>query len=99
MTFDNIWKAFQFVPGTAYARIVLVAWEAILGLIVWTAARWIESSWLSLLGFPVAFWAHEFLFRAWVRCVARIPDADDGDIVGFDFKAVLTLERWIGPVR
>lgn len=96
---DNLWKAFQFVPGTAHARLALVAWEAVLGLIVWTAARTIENAWLSLVGFGAAFWAHEFLFKAWVHHVARIKDADDGDVVGVDPKAVLTLERWIGPVK
>lgn len=100
IAYANLWSAFQFVEGTMVPRVLLVGWEAILGLIVFIAARRIRRVWLALLlAFTCAFWTHEFFFRAYVLHVVRIPDADDGDVVGIDRKAVLTLERWIGPVR
>lgn len=97
MSVDNLWKAFQAVPGTRRPRVLLTAWEAFLGLICWAGGRWF-GDW-GLVALLVAFWTHEFFFRTWVHHVVRIPDADDGNVVGRDHAAVLTLERWIGPVR
>lgn len=97
MTPENLWKAFVLLPGTRWARLALTMWEALLGLVCWASGY--AFGVLGLLGLPTAFVLHEVLFRAWVRHVARIRDADDGDVVGHTPAAVLTLERWIGPVR
>ena len=96
MTLDNLWKAFWLLPGTRWARIALTVWEALLGVICWAGGAW-YGAW-GLLALPIAFLLHEVLFRAWVRHIARIPDAEDGDTIGVTHAAVLTMERWIGPV-
>lgn len=96
VTWENLWKAFVLLPGTARPRILLTAWEGLLGLLCWAGGRF-AGDW-GLLALGVAFVVHEVLFKAWVVYVVRIPDADDGDVVGTAHKAVLTLERWIGPV-
>lgn len=97
IAWDNLWKAFVLLPGTTRPRLLLVAWEALLGLLCWTGGA-VWGAW-GLLALPAAFVVHELLFRWWVTTVVGIPDADDGDVVGRDHRAILTLERWIGPVR
>lgn len=97
LTWDNLWKAFTWVPGTGYPRIMLTLWEVLLGLVCWGGGAW--WGWWGLLALPVAFVLHEVAFTMWVTHVARIPAADDGDVVGVSPKAVVTLERWVGPVR
>lgn len=97
MTWENLIKAFQFVPGTARPRILLTAWEAFLGVICWAGGYW-WGVW-GLGGLLVAFILHEVGFKAWVTKVVGILDAEDGDQVGFHWRAILTLERWTGPVR
>ena len=93
---DNLWKAFMGVPGTRLHRFLLTVWELGLWTICWAGGRW--WGWWGLLAFPVAFFIHELFFKLWVTRVVRIPDADDGDIVGKDRKALVTLERWLGDV-
>lgn len=89
------WKWFTAVPGTWWIRFRLLWWEALLGLLCWYGGRW--GGW-GLLALPLAFVLHELCFRWWVLNVARIKDADDGDIVGVHRAAILTAERWTGPV-
>jgi len=97
IAWDNLWKAWALLPNTGWPRIALVLWEFGLWGLVGLGA--LAGSWAGLaIGMAAAFWAHELLFRWWVNTVAGIPDADDGDVVGRDHRAILTLERWIGPV-
>lgn len=98
MAWDNLWKAFRFIPGTARSRILLALWELILGLIVGVATL-VQAVLGLLLGLSIAFVVHELLFKFWVNTVVGIEDADEGDVVGRDPKAILTLERWIGKVK
>lgn len=98
VSWDNLWKAFQFTPGTAKIRVLLAVWELLLGVLVGVGA--IVFTWTGLcIGLVTAFFAHELLFRLWVTKVVGIEDADEGDVVGRDPKAILTLERWIGKVK
>ena len=96
----NLWKWVCFTPGTWWKRVLLTGWQ--LGLMSSPAIA--VCGWAVLLrwefwaGVVVAFFAHELLFAAYAKWVARAPIMDDGNVVGQDHRADYTFERWIGPV-
>lgn len=93
IAWSNLWKWAALLPGTCRQRVLLTAWEAILGLIVWAAGHYLP--WWGLgVGFGAAFFTHELFFIAWATRVARVPEADVYRAPGF----TACLERWTGPV-
>ena len=93
----NLWKWCCFTPGTWWKRVLLTGWQ--LGLMAGPLAGYLWlGPWGVAGGFVGAFFAHELLFSAYARWVARAPTMDDGNIVGQDHRADYTFERWIGPV-
>ena len=90
----NLWKIFFFIPGTARPRLILTAWEAFLGIILWLVG-FTMPWWGLFIGMAVAFLIHELFFIPFALYVAKVPEADVYKTPGF----TACLERWTGPVR
>ena len=91
MRWSNLLKAFQMITG---ARLLLLAWEALLGAILW-ASGFLLPWWGVAAGYAIAFLLHELCFMAYAERIARLPEADVYRTPGY----VATLERWTGPVK
>ena len=93
----NLWKWCCLLPGTKWARVTLTLWQV--GLVSLPALGGQVFGWWGIGGGIVGgFFAHELFFELYSEYVARVPVADDGDVVGTSRKSDYTYERWIGPV-
>jgi len=69
MRWSNLLKAFQMITG---ARLLLLAWEALLGAILW-ASGFLLPWWGFAAGYAIAFLLHELLLHGVCRAHRATP--------------------------
>lgn len=98
----NLWKQFEFYPGTAKTRIKLTMWQlwlmagSGLGANLWPA----HSILASILGLVVAYESHELFFEWWAKKICGLQELDFAywrEQGWPQMTFVSTIERYWGP--